>query len=136
MHLIIPAPSDTVKDLSIDITSPTSVQLSWLPPARMEWGGIIDHYLINATALGPVTGDGDQDRGNPTRVVRVAPITNNADPSLASVPLMLETYRLQELEEYYEYSITVSIVNAAGEGPSHPPIVRRMPETSKSKFLL
>ena len=97
----------------------------------MEWGGIIDHYLINATALGPVTGDGDQER-SPTRVVKVTPLTNNADPSLASEPLMLETYRLQELEEYYEYSITVSIVNAAGEGPSHPPIVRKMPETSES----
>ena len=54
-------------------------------------GGIIDHYLINATALGPVTGDGDQER-SPTRVVKVTPLTNNADPSLASEPLMLETW--------------------------------------------
>ena len=43
---------------------------------------------------------------------------------------------MQGLEEYYDYSIVVHQVNAAGSGPTHPPVLQSMPAagTKSIKF--
>ena len=60
-------------------------------------------------------------------MVEVLPQANHPDPSLASEPLKQESYQLQGLEEYHEYSITVRQVNAAGSSQPTPPVMQNMP---------
>lgn len=121
-------PSGAVRNLSVNLTSATSVYLSWVPPERNLWKGEIDHYLVMSTNLGPARGVRKRQAPSSTFAVMVPPQANHRDPSLALETLKQENYELLGLEEYFQYSITVSLVNAAGTGPQHPPILQYMPE--------
>ena len=129
-------PTATVRSLSVDVTSPTSIQLSWLPPERVHWKGLINHFVVSATRLGPVEGGVTKRQQPSTLTAEVQPQNNHRDPSLATEPLQMETYVMQGLEEYYDYSIVVHQVNAAGSGPTHPPVLQSMPAagTKSIKF--
>ena len=128
-------PTASVRDISVSVASPTSVELSWLPPARDHWKGVIDHYQVTAARQGPV--DGRKRRQTSAIVTKnVPPQNNHRDPSLASEPLQMESYVLQGLEEFFEYSISVQPVNAAGSGPTNPPILQNMPEAGIYRMIL
>ena len=116
-----------IRSLSTDVISSTSIQLSWLPPERVYWNGLIDGFVITATRLGPVEGGTTKRQQQSVLTAQVQPQNNHRDPSLAAEPLQTETHVMQGLEEYYDYSIAVNIVNAAGSGPTHPPVVQGMP---------
>ena len=109
--------------------SPRSLSLSWLPPERVFWQGVVLHYAVTVTQLGPVT---HEQLTRSTSVVRlfVEPKTNHNDPSLAVKPLQEERHVVENLEEYYQYSLSVAMVNSAGEGQPTLPITQNMPETS------
>ena len=124
-------PTGVVRNLTVNLTSSTSLQLSWVPPERHLWRGTINHYLATATRLGPARGPTKRQAPFSTAAV-VQPVANHPDPSLAVDSLMEEHYELLGLEEYFQYSITVSIVNDAGKGPDHPPILQYMPEAGEN----
>lgn len=115
-----------MQSLTTNITSPTSLLLSWLPPDRIHWRGQIEHYLITAVSEGSAE---RMKRQEPSSVItrEVEPQANHRDPSLATEPLKPETFELQGLEEYFTYSISVSLVNGAGAGEQSPPILQNLP---------
>ena len=123
------APEASVKNLTVRVISPRSLSLSWLPPDRVFWQGIVLHYAVIVTRLGPVT-QGQVTRSTSVMRLVVEPMTNHNDPSLAVEPLQEETHVVENLEEYYQYSLSVAMVNSAGEGQPTLPIMQNMPDTS------
>lgn len=113
-----------------EVVSATSARLSWLPPHRQNWNGRIESYLITATRLAPQASR-KRRAASPSAVttIPVPPQANHPDPSLASEPLQQETFLMEELEEYFEYSFEISVQNAAGNGVSSIPITQEMPES-------
>ena len=46
------APSEGVRNVTVDIINSTAVQLSWLPPPTPAWNGEVVNYTISeSTAL-------------------------------------------------------------------------------------
>ena len=119
-----------VEDFEVDVVSPTSVDVSLRPPSRVDWNGRIESYGIIVERGQPNTGDARKRRQMASNVetIMVLPQANHGDPSLASEPLKLETYRVQELEENFKYTIAVVIINSKGAGTSSDPILQTMPE--------
>ena len=64
------------------------------------------------------------------------PQANHPDPSLASEPLQTETYRLNDLEENFDYNFFVEIVNSKGSGSSTDSIMQTMPESGKIFLII
>ena len=110
-----------MKELSVHI-QPTSVELSWGPTEKAELcKGTIDTYAITTT----ITKRADDSH---SETILFTPQTNNPDPSLATEPLLTEQYQVKELEENFEYSFSVSIMNQGGTGMSSKPLIQGMPE--------
>ena len=78
--------------------------------------------------LGPVGEERAMSSNNMT--VMVKPQANHRDPSLAVEPLEREGHVLDDLEEYFEYSFSVVMVNAAGDGEPSNPVMQNMPPAS------
>lgn len=128
-----------MEGVSFNVVSPVSVSISWRPPAKSEWKGVIKNFAIIAS---PIRSIGDnQSLTNPVskRSVRspralddieitAVPRANNPDPSLAVEPFKREEVTISNLEQDFEYSLTVSIVNDAGRGAQSSPIYMSMPE--------
>lgn len=110
--------------------SPRSILVSWLPPERLYWHGKVEHYNISAARLGPVNGR-EVARSPSVVSVTVDPVNNDIDPSLATEPLQRESQVVEDLEEYFEYSVSVTMVNSAGEGEGSQPVLQSMPPTSQ-----
>lgn len=60
--------------------------------------------------------------------VIVLPQSNHRDPSLATEPLQVETHLLEGLEENFEYTVLVAVVNAAGSGIASDPLLQQTPQ--------
>ena len=108
------------------------MELTWIPPARISWRGVIQYYILTITRLAPVEDDGRASTNDHTYLeeatLHVVPTSNHPDPSLASDPLMTELYVKDGLEENFQYSFTVALANSAGTGPSSAALVQNMPE--------
>ena len=114
--------------MTVDIISPTAAEISWKPPERLYWNGKIDQYAITTTRY--VSGE-DVAKREVESVVEiryVQPTTNNPDPSLVEEPLNTEVHLLTGLEENFEYSFAVAIINKGGNGVASVPIIQAMPE--------
>ena len=114
----------------VEATSATSARLWWFPPSRKDWNGRIESYLITATRLELQTSR-ERRAASPPAVTTysVSPQANHPDPSLAREPLQQETGEVEGLEEGFEYSFNISVVNAAGIGVSSESEFQRMNET-------
>lgn len=123
------APEASVRNISVKAISPRSLSLSWLPPDRVFWQGVVLHYAVTVTRLGPVT-QSEVTRSTSVMRLLAEPMTNHNDPSLAVEPLQEERHVLEDLEEYYQYSLSVAMVNSAGEGQPTLPILQNMPDAS------
>ena len=124
-----------MKEFRVEVNSPTSVDVSWEPPPRMNWNGRLVSYAITSVRMSPA-GSSISKRQIDAHVetIMVTPQANHPDPSLASEPLKIETYRLQDLEENFEYSFSVGIVNSKGLGSSTTdPVMQTMPESGMYK---
>ena len=90
------------------IASPdaTSILLSWLPPLNESQNGELLTYSISLTGL-PFQMSNQMFSSNST----------------ASYPSNdMNTFNVPRLEEYNNYTITVSAVNSVGQGPPSSPI--------------
>ena len=117
--------------MTLEVVSPTSVVLSWYPLRLEYWNGVVVNYTVEINLIGPA--------GSPNEGIAFTefhsiplpahPLTNNADPRLAVLPLQPETYQANMLHEFHVYSFVVYMYNAAGRSnPSHT-IFQEMPGT-------
>ena len=120
VHIV---PTVPVEEVSIAILSPNSTKTTWKPPARREWKGKIETYLIQVQRH-------SYDNESNETVYNVRPQHNDPDPSLAREPLMFESYVIN-LEENFEYTFSISIVNAAGKGMQFNSSIIKMPQSGK-----
>ena len=130
ISLITPAPTVAVKNISIEVVSPTSVRISWKPPNKKEWKGKINTYKITVVCLGlneGITSRCELQNNN----IAVIPQANNPDPSLAMEPLHSEQYLIEGLEENYEYTFSISIINGGGSGLPSTPMSQVMPQAGQ-----
>ena len=98
---LLSAPSDAPLNISIFATSPSSISLSWLPPALADRNGIITEYRLNLTEL---------------------------DTGMEQLLTSLTTsYVIQGLHPYYMYLILVS-AHTVDTGPYSEAQVIQTPE--------
>ena len=119
-----------MKDISLEVLSPTSVKVSWKPPNKKEWKGKIDSYEITVVCLGLNEGiirKCELQNNN----IAVSPQANNPDPSLAMQPLHSEQHLIEGLEENYYYNFSISIINDGGSGLPSTPISQLMPQAGQ-----
>ena len=90
-----PAPSSPPKSIEGSVSSSTSIQLSWQPPAPSSQNGIIQHYVISVT------------EEETMRQFRLISTTTSITATA--------------LHPYYTYSFTISAVTV-GEGPYSQPL--------------
>ena len=85
-------------------------------------------YAITTTRYSPSNGITKRADDSHTETILFTPQANNPDPSLATEPLLTERYLVEELEENFEYSFSVGVMNQGGTGMSSEPLVQVMPE--------
>ena len=112
-------PELPVEGVSEVLTSTRSVLLTWNSPPRYSWRGVIYYNVIVSETV--------------TIVHTVSQLANNQDPSLASEPLQMEQFTVNDLEESFVYSFSIQIANDAGNGQSSAPVVQQMPEDGKGQ---
>ena len=96
----------------------TSILLSWFPPLNESQNGKILMYVIDLTGVPFQTSN--------------QMIASNSTASYPSNDLNI--FNISGLEEYNNYTITVSAVNSVAQGPPSSPIEVRTLETGK--FLI
>ena len=124
-------PELSVEGVSASQSSSRSVFLTWNPPPRYSWRGVI-YYNIIVTET--VLSDGLAKRQEPsttTMVLELTQLVNNRDPSLATEPLQAEQFTVDDLEESFLYGFSIQIANDAGVGDPSPPVMQQMPEDGK-----
>ena len=114
-----------MKIISTSEQSPKSIKITWEPPARIEWKGTIESYVIVVTDVGSVSSKPVQYE------IAVMPQSNNQDPSLATEPLQVESHTIDQLEENFEYTFSIFIMNTAGKSLSSNPVMMKMPQAGK-----
>lgn len=134
------APSDTVRNVSIELLSPTSVRLFWTPSSAEEWNGVITSYTIEyrqhqvqdnlycSTSIGE-DGGISADLLQYTLTSPPQVFNNNPDPTLATVPLVPEQWVLHDLEEDFGYSMTIYYSNSAGISAGSDVVELKMPQS-------
>ncbi|XP_041978184.1 Down syndrome cell adhesion molecule-like protein Dscam2 isoform X2 [Aricia agestis] len=106
-HTLESPPTGGPENLSCMSGSPTSLRVSWRPPAVEARGGTITHYTLQYTRL-------DSDPLQPAQD--------------AHLRVQGEEATVSRLTPYAEYELRARAHNAAGEGPLSPPQVCRTDE--------
>ena len=119
-----------MKNISLTVVSATSVRMKWLPPPIDSWNGIIRNYTIFVNHLGSVH-NMSQELYN-LSFIQVHPrgdshLSNNADPNLASLPLLFESVIIENLQESQVYQFSIAMANSAGWGKESFPIIQELP---------
>jgi len=137
-------PSGSLQNLSISVLSPSSVKISWLPPPRDSWNGIIASYTILTHSLGPNNlfhEDGlEPSPAHSSQALETSSTTlsiegnawsNSPDPRFHYGEVEVEETTLQDLHEYFTYKFTVYMSNSAGDSDmaESPPI--QLPGTGR-----
>ena len=128
---IPPVPVLPVQNIYVASSSTRSVLLTWDPPPRYSWRGVI-YYNIVVTETALSEGLAKRQEPSSTNMVyELTQLTNNRDPSLASEPLQAEQFTVNDLEESFVYVFSIQVANDAGNGESSPPVMQQMPEDGK-----
>ena len=115
----------------------THVKLSWLPPDPQFWNGRIINYTVVYVLLGPV--GMTSDNSSQTIMTKAIPtqgnpLSNNADPRLASVPLQREVVVVDGLQEHHVYKFSVFMANAVGRSRMSITIIQALPGAGLSSW--
>ena len=120
--------------MTIQIDSPTSIRISWLPISPSGWNGILTSYIVQYERQGPAGALNTPVESYVTSTASIPslpehPLANSPDPRLATLPLTQESLLLQGLEENYVYEFTVYCVNSAGNSEMSNPVAITMPSS-------
>ena len=125
-------PGATVSNFTVEVISPTSVKLSWLPPDPHLWNGVITNYTVTYQLLGPdgITHTSITDAVSTMSIAvprQGNQLANNANPMLVAWPLEWETAIVDYLQEFNVYTFSVYIINSAGRSQMSQLIIQEMP---------
>jgi hypothetical protein len=132
------APSAPVQIISLRVLSATSVGVRWLPPPIGSWNGIIRNYTINVDhveSVHPAENISlEMHNLSFTQVhpSRDNPLSNSGDPHLVSLPLLLESVIIGNLQESQVYQFSIAMANSAGWGEESLPIIQELPGSEPS----
>ena len=120
--------------MTVQIDSPISVRLSWLPINPSGWNGILTSYTVQYERQGPAGSLNTPVESYVTSTASIPslpehPLANSPDPRLATLPLTQESLLLEELEENYVYEFTVYCINSAGSSQTSNPVTITMPSS-------
>ena len=110
----------TVSNVSVEVKSPTSVTVSWLPPDPQFWNGVITSYIIVYELMRRV----DEENSDITPIkteefMHPQPgemFANDPDPRVSAyLPLQFESAVIDKIEEFYVYRFSVLVQNSVGE---------------------
>lgn len=121
-----------MRDFVVNVASPSSVELYWLPPATDFWNGKITNYTVVCELLGPVSfANVSTDNIIMTFIKWIprvgSPLANSPDPKVALPPLKRENVLIEGLEEYHIYRFSVIMFNSAGQSDASIPIIQELP---------
>ena len=137
-----PVCRSSVRNVSVQVESPSSVTVSWLPPEAQLWNGIISRYTIVYDLLGMVDKYEDHNDLEPytTQMLSIPqpgqPLANNPDPRIVMLPLQLETAVISALEEFYVYQFTVYLENTIGQSEASNVVTVEMPASGMESIQL
>ena len=118
----------------MEVVSPSSMVLSWLPPDIQFWNGIITEYTVVYERLGAVEEFDDSSAMEPFTSQSISipqpglSLVNNHDPQFVTLPLQEESVLIEYLEEYYVYSFVVYLENTEGLSAASQTIIQEMPQ--------
>ena len=125
----------------MEVASPSSVVLSWLPPDIQFWNGIITRYTVVYERLGAVEEFDDSSAMEPFTSQSISipqpglSLVNNHDPQLAILPLQKERVLIEHLEEYHVYSFVVYLENTEGQSGASQIVTQEMPQAGIHTIL-
>ena len=133
------APIGIISNVTVQIDSPTSLRISWLPINPNGWNGILTSYIVRYERQGPAGVLNTPEESYITSTASIPslpehPLANSPDPRLATLPLRLESLLLEGLEENYVYEFTVYCVNSAGSSEMSNPVTIAMPTSGNTKY--
>ena len=127
--------------MTVQIDSPTSVRISWLPISPSGWNGILISYIVQYERQGQAGALNTPVESYVTSTASIPslpqhPLANTPDPRLATLPLALESLLLEGLEENYVYEFTVYCINSAGSSEMSNSVAITMPSSGNKLLLL
>jgi len=133
-----------VKNITVGIHSSSSVLLTWTPPVRSCWNGILTNYTITIHSLGPQNtthfeGIGSEVtnsslNGSHVMVLPDQELSNHPDPR-SNGSIEAEVVLLTDLQPFFVYSMSVYMSNGAGDGPPASSELVTLPGTSKNTAI-
>ena len=119
--LIHKAPSaGAVEQVTVDVLSSTSVNVSWLPSPPRNWNGVITCYTVEYELIrlaGSAMGIDSSGIPLPMSIsipTLGQPLSNNPDPIIVSLPLKRESIVISGLQEFSVYQFSVYYENSMG----------------------
>jgi len=119
--------------VSIQVESPSSVTVSWLPPEVQLWNGIISRYTIVYDLLEMVDEYEDENPLEPysTQMISIPlpgmSLINNPDPRRVMLPLQCESATIYALEEFFVYQFKIYLENTVGQSDASNSVTVEMP---------
>ena len=133
-------PSAPVTDVAITVESPSSVEVSWLPPHPQEWNGLIVNYTVVYKLIGPRNANLSSSTFGEEFAMAFPSLgqlpVNSLDPRVASLPIRHESLTVEELHEYHVYEFSVYLANSAGRSEVSNPILQELPATGNFLILM
>ena len=123
------APSaGSVQQVTVDVVSSISVNVSWLPASQGNWNGIITHYTVEYKLIQSVSdmigtyGSGVAPTVYTSIPTLGQPLANSPNPTLVTLPLKRESVLISGLHEFSVYQFTIYYENAVGRSGSSSPL--------------
>ena len=123
----------------VEIESATTATVSWFPPDIELWNGVITSYTVIYELIRRVDMDDIESLRDPLSshitTVPQSEMTNNPDPTIATLPLKRESALVNMLEEFYVYRFSVFLENAVGHSNISGLITVEMPPAGTITIL-
>lgn len=123
----------------VEIEPATTATVSWFPPNIEIWNGIITSYTVIYELIRRVDMDNVESLSDPlsSHITSVpqSEMTNNPDPTIATLPLKRESALVNMLEEFYVYRFSVFLENAVGHSNISGLITVEMPPAGTITIL-
>ena len=150
-HIHIVPSAGSVEQVTVDVVSSTSVNVSWLPASQDNWNGVITHYTVEYKLIRSVSDMKDMSGSGvaptvygsgvaPTMYASIPafgqPLANNPNPTLVTLPMKRESVLISGLHEFSVYQFTIYYENAVGRSDSSSPLEQATSAAGSMKCLM